>query len=78
MPDRRCCATRRKLDQFPVFGREGYALPLGRAVQHTGEIDGDNPLEALWVFGKPAQPLDGYRQVRIDAGSQRRRTVRAG
>ena len=30
---------RAKLDQFPVFGREGRALPLGRAVQHTGEID---------------------------------------
>ena len=41
------------LDQFPVFGREGYALPLGRAVQHTGEIDLERPLEQLWVFGKP-------------------------
>ncbi len=26
----------------------------------------NNPLELLWVFGKPAQPLDGYRQLRID------------
>jgi alpha-D-xyloside xylohydrolase len=30
-----------RLDQFPVFGREGYALPLGRAVQHTGEMSVD-------------------------------------
>ena len=56
-----------KLDQFPVFGREGFALPLGRSVQHTGEINGDVPLDALWIFGKPAQSLDGYRQAKIEA-----------
>jgi hypothetical protein len=55
-----------RLDQFPVFGREGYALPLGRAVQHTGEMSTDNPLELLWLFGRPTQPLEGYRQMRID------------
>jgi alpha-D-xyloside xylohydrolase len=55
-----------RLDQFPVFGREGYVLPLGRAVQHTGEISKNNPLELLWLFGQPAQSLDGYRQLRID------------
>jgi alpha-D-xyloside xylohydrolase len=55
-----------RLDQFPVFGREGYALPLGRAVQHTGEMSADNPLELLWLFGRPTQPLEGYRQLRID------------
>ncbi|MDH5285296.1 MAG: alpha-xylosidase [Betaproteobacteria bacterium] len=43
------------LDQFPVFGREGCVLPLGRAVQHTGEIDEARPVEQLWVFGRPAQ-----------------------
>ena len=58
---------RATLDQFPVFGREGYALPLGRAVQHTGEIDATNPLEQLWVFGPPAQSLDGYLQAKIEA-----------
>ncbi len=60
---------RAPLDQFPVFGREGYALPLGKAVQHTGEIDTANPLEMLWVFGVPAQPLTGFAQVRIDGGA---------
>jgi alpha-D-xyloside xylohydrolase len=55
-----------RLDQFPVFGREGFALPLGRAVQHTGEISVENPLELLWLFGKPAHPLAGYRQLRFD------------
>ena len=51
------------LDQFPVFGREGYALPLGRAVQRTTEIDVAQPLERLWVFGKPIQALDGFAQI---------------
>lgn len=58
---------RAKLDQFPVFAREGCALPLGRAVQHTGEIDAARPLELLWVFGKPAAELTGFAQARIDA-----------
>ena len=53
------------LDQFPVFGREGYALPMGHAVQHTGEIDVANPLEQLWVFGRPTRPLHGFLQANI-------------
>ena len=52
------------LDQFPVFAREGHVLPLGPAVQHTGEIDPAAPLERLWVFGRPTTPLDGYAQAR--------------
>ena len=66
-----------KLDQFPVFGREGYALPLGRAVQHTGEINAEHPLEMLWIFGRPAHALDGYRQVKIEEDRNGGYTVRA-
>jgi alpha-D-xyloside xylohydrolase len=62
---------RAKLEQFPVFAREGYALPLGRAVQHTGEIDAEHPIEMLWVFGPPAATLDGFAQLRIDADGVR-------
>jgi len=40
-------------------------LPLGRAVQHTGEIDAASPIELLWVFGKPAAAL-AHPQVRIE------------
>jgi alpha-D-xyloside xylohydrolase len=56
---------RATLDKFPVFGREGYALPLGPVVQSTREIDPNAPLEALYVFGKPTRPLDGFRQAKI-------------
>lgn len=56
---------RAALDRFPVFGREGHALPLGPVVQHTGEVDREHPLNALWVFGKPAHALDGFTQASI-------------
>jgi alpha-D-xyloside xylohydrolase len=68
---------RAKLDQFPVFGREGHALPLGRAVQHTGEIDAVSPLEALWIFGKPEASLDGFTQAKIAADGGESFVVRA-
>ncbi len=60
------------LDKFPVFGREGCALPLGRAVQHTGEIDAEAPLELLWVFGPPEHALDGFAQVTIETAGEGR------
>ena len=61
---------RAPIDQFPVFGREGFALPLGRAVQHTGEIDIELPLEQVWLFGKPDRSLDGFAQFKIAAAAQ--------
>jgi alpha-D-xyloside xylohydrolase len=56
---------RATLDRFPVFGREGYALPLGPVVQHTGEINEVRPLDALYVFGKPTHALSGFKQAGI-------------
>lgn len=44
------------LDRLPVFGRAGHTLPLGRPVQHTGEIDPANPIEAVLTFGTPTAP----------------------
>ena len=67
---------RAALDQFPAFGREGHALPLGRAVQHTGEIDAANPLEQLWMFGTSANSLDGFTQARIEADGEGGFTLR--
>jgi alpha-D-xyloside xylohydrolase len=69
-PGLRVLRYRAALDQFPVFGREGHALPLGPPVQHTGEIDRARPLDALWVFGPPTQTLAGFVQVAIGAGAE--------
>ncbi|MCC6196538.1 MAG: alpha-xylosidase [Burkholderiales bacterium] len=66
---------RAKLDQFPIFAREGHALPLGRAVQHTGEIDAQRPVELLWVFGKPTTQL-ALPQARIEAQPDAASTIR--
>jgi len=38
-------------------------------VQHTGEVDPDNPLNALWVFGRPAHALDGFAQASVVPGA---------
>jgi alpha-D-xyloside xylohydrolase len=66
-PGQRVLRYKAGLDQFPVFGREGYALPMGFAVQHTGEIDTAAPLEQLWVFGRPTRPLHGFLQANVVA-----------
>ena len=76
-PGQRVLRYKATLDQFPVFGREGFALPLGRVVQHTGEIDAANPLEQLWVFGKPTQALESFAQAKIDAGADGAFAIRA-
>ena len=77
VPGQRVFRYRAALDQFLVFGREGYALPLGPSVQHTGEIDPARPLEQLWLFGKPVRPLAGFAQASISAGAGGRFAVRA-
>ena len=68
-PGQRVLRYKAALEQFPVFGREGSALPLGRAVQHTGEIDIARPLEQLWMFGRPTRPLVGFAQATAAAGA---------
>jgi alpha-D-xyloside xylohydrolase len=40
------------LDRIPIFGREGCILPMGPAVQHTGQLKPEMDLEQIWVFGK--------------------------
>ncbi len=56
---------RATLDQFPIFGRDGHALPLGSVVQHAGEIDSARPLAQLWLFGRPTAALEGHAQAVI-------------
>lgn len=45
------------LEYIPVFGREGAILPLGPAVQHTGELRPDLDIEQVWVFGTARQGM---------------------
>jgi alpha-D-xyloside xylohydrolase len=46
------------LDHIPVFGREGYILPLGPAVQHTGELEPGVDLNEVWIFGKAEHGIE--------------------
>ena len=66
LPGGRIVRYRAALDQFPAFGREGHVLPLGPAVQHTGEIDPARPLQQLWLFGRPAHPVGGFAQATVE------------
>jgi alpha-D-xyloside xylohydrolase len=45
------------LEHIPVFGREGCLLPLGPAVQHTGELKPGLDLDQVWSFGAPRQGM---------------------
>ena len=38
------------LERFPVFARGGAAVPLGPAVQHTGELAARPAIEAVLDF----------------------------
>ena len=46
------------LDHIPVFGRAGTILPLGPAVQHTGELKAGLDLEQVWAFGTPQTGME--------------------
>jgi len=65
-------------ERFPVFGREGHALPLGPVVQSTAEIDLARPLDTIYVFGKPTKALTGFSQVSISAGEHAQVDANAG
>jgi len=41
------------LDRLPVLVAEGWAIPLGPAVAHTGEIPEDGRVDEVRVFGEP-------------------------
>jgi alpha-D-xyloside xylohydrolase len=59
------------LEYIPLFGREGYMLPLGPAVQHSGELKPGLDLEQVWTFGAPRQSmrLPGL-ELRVSAGGK--------
>jgi alpha-D-xyloside xylohydrolase len=41
------------LDKIPLFGRGGKILPLGPAVQHTGELRSKEKINKIKLFGFP-------------------------
>ena len=45
------------LERIPLFGREGAALPLGPAVQHTGELRPDSPVHTVRFEGPAIEPV---------------------
>ena len=54
------------LDRIPVFIREGAVLVEGPSVQHTGELNADNRIASIRVFGIPdADALDHDPMVAI-------------
>ncbi|MBL7166768.1 MAG: glycoside hydrolase family 31 protein [Dehalococcoidales bacterium] len=66
------------LDRIMIYGREGFILPLGPAVQHTGELDGLASSEEVWVFGRPRHGLD-LPGLSLEAGADDQgRTVLKG
>ncbi|MGP1397108.1 MAG: TIM-barrel domain-containing protein [Inquilinaceae bacterium] len=58
------------LDRIPLYVRMGAVLPLGPAVEHTGELEGRNPVERLTIYGEArfAPCLEG-RPVGVRQGA---------
>jgi len=46
------------LNSLPVYGREGFLLPLGPIVQHTGQLDTESRIDEVWAFGMPQQGIE--------------------
>ena len=44
------------LDRIPVFVRDGAAIALGPAVQHTGELGGKIVVNEIWRYGDGETP----------------------
>jgi alpha-glucosidase (family GH31 glycosyl hydrolase) len=42
-----------ELERIPIFVRQGAVIAEGPAVQHTGEINKENRIEKIRVFGYP-------------------------
>jgi len=47
----RCLELRLPLERFPVVVRDGAAIPVGPAVQHTAAIASGHRIETVWRFG---------------------------
>ena len=77
IPARRCCAMRRGSTSFRCSGAKATRCRSAAPCSTPARSSDDNPLELLWLFGQPAQSLDGYRQLRIDVDRNGACIVRA-
>ena len=46
------------LNSLPVYGREGFLLPLGPTAQHTGQLGTESRIDEIWAFGMPQQGIE--------------------
>ena len=54
------------LDRIPLFLRAGHALPLGRAVSRTAEIDLNRPVERVLAAGPVTEvPVSTGQTLRL-------------
>ena len=59
------------LDRIPIYGREGFVLPLGPVVQHTGQLGAETQVDEVWLFGIPQQSIELpglYYKVSVERG----------
>ena len=57
------------LDRIPLFLRAGHALPLGRVVSRTAEIDLNRPVERLLAAGPVTEvPVSTGQTLRLKDG----------
>lgn len=59
------------LEEMPVFGREGYWLPLGPVVESTDNLMDDMVINEIWTFGEPLPTFSMHSEeikVQIDDG----------
>jgi alpha-D-xyloside xylohydrolase len=52
------------LDTLPHFGRVGYVLPLGAAIDRADAMNVAAPLDEAWAFGAVTVPRTGFTQLR--------------
>lgn len=50
------------IDRIPLFGREGYVLPLGPEVITSDALEGAALPEEVWVFGEPTAEVIGLAE----------------
>jgi alpha-D-xyloside xylohydrolase len=66
------------LDTLPHFGRVGYVLPLGPALERADDMNPDAPLDEAWVFGDVKVRRTGFAQLSVGTADGRPRVDLAG